>query len=217
MSTNTISRDGKTYFVVNTTNGTEYATGEVLITANLRETKGSNIPADQKHRNIVISEFSLPSVEDKFRTVLLEKFYELAKARLEVFMEESNRMLREIPAEAFTIDSLLAFFSERVQSSRLTGETVGAWFDTSATAKYLTAKLNQKHQDNTTAAAAALRKYRDLFVKTASPNHGINPNTCQSLLAVLQDGDKESNIYAALATKWNATITKSQASEVDSL
>lgn len=208
----TITRDGVTYLCVNTTNGSDVPVGFSLITANLRETKDSKITPEQKHRNVVIPEFSLPQVEDKFRSVLLEKFYELAKSYLEAKMEESNRMLREIPAADFSIDSLLRYFSERVQSSRMTGEAVAAWFDASATIQALTKRFGDSAEGK-----AKLQKVRTLYVKTASPNHGINPKTCESLLATLDDGDKESAIYTALATKWNATIQKSQASEVDFL
>lgn len=210
--TNTITRDGVDYYLVNTTNGSEVPNGYAMVTSNLRETKGSNIPAAQKHRNIVIKEFSLPEVQDKFRAVLIDKFYGLAKARLDAYMEESNRMLPQVPCSAFTIDALLEYFSQVAVSNRLTGEAVGAWFDTSATGKYIAERCGADE-----AGKAKARKYRDLFVKTASPNHGINPNTCTTLLATLQEEDKESSIYSALATKWQATITKSQQSEVDSL
>jgi hypothetical protein len=212
-----ITKDGQQFALVNTTNGTEVPAGFAMITANLREVKGSSITADQKHRNVVIPEFTCPeSVEKKFAPVLIDKFYSLAKDYLEVQMTESNRMLREIPLSAFSIDNLLSFFARVAVSSRLTSESVGAWFDSSATGKAIVAKVAAKTED-AAQRATMLKKYRDLFCKTASPNHGINPNTCTVLLTLLSEDDKESNVYETLANRWQATITKSQESEVDSL
>lgn len=200
------SQTQSNFILVNTTNGTEVPKGYVLISDNMRETKGNTVTPETRYRNILIPEFDLSEVSDKFRSVLAAKMYELAKARLEVANEESNRMIRQLPPEEFTVSSLLEFFGRRVESNRLTGESVGLWFDASATAQKIKSKAPEK-----------LQKFRDLFVKTASPNHGINPNTCQALLATLESSDVESSIGATLAGKWQATIEKSKASEVESL
>lgn len=207
----TITRDNKSFYVVNTTTGTDPAAGFVVIDANLKETaKTGVIPADRKHRNITIPEFVLgETVPKQFQSVLLAKIYELAKSYLADVMFESDRMLKEIPVEEMTIDSLLAYFGRVAVSQRLSAESVAAWFDSSATGAWIKSRAGDD--------AAKLKTYRDLFVKSAAPNHGINPNTCTALLATLQDADKEHKIYEALATKWQATVTKSQESSAPAL
>lgn len=218
MAANLITRDGVEFLLVNTTNGSDIPAGHAMITANLKETKGNVIPVETKHRNVVLPEYVCPdSVDKKFQSVLINTFYNLAKQRLEVAMEESNRMARELPLSEFSIDSLLSFFSRVAISTRLTGESVAAWFDSSATGKSIAAKIAAKSDWTEAKRQSEGKKYRDLFVKTASPNHGINPNTCTVLLAMLDDTDKESNMYETLAARWQATITKSQNSEVDAL
>lgn len=207
----TITRDdGSFFYPVGTTNGADVPEGGVILTANVRETKGNTCPVERKHRNVVIPEYILPeSVPKQFQCVLLDKFYSLAKQYLETVMEESDRMAREIPVEAFSIPSLLEFFGRVAVSNRLTGETVGLWFDASATGKSIMAKCAAK--------GTSVQKYRDLFIKTASPNHGINPNTCTVLLALMDESDSAEGIGATLVNRWNATVQKSQNSEVDAL
>lgn len=210
---NSMVRDGVTFVLVHTTNTSAPNPAEILITANLRETAKQTVKDDQRYRNVCIPEFSLPEVEDRFRKVLIEKFVELAKSFLEDKMDESARMMREIPQSSFSIDSLLGYAARVAVSGRMTGEQVAAWFDTSHTGQY----IKEKVQGTDAEKAAQVKKYRDLFVKTASPNHGINPNTCTALLATMRKEDTETTVGAALATKWQATITKSSASEIDSL
>lgn len=214
MATNKITRtvEGKgeqSFYLVHTTNTVEPDKGETLISANLRETKEKKVTDEQRYRSIAIAEFSLPTVEDKFRKVLVSKFYELAKERLEDLMAESNRMLREVNCSLFTVESLLEYYAIVAVSQRLTGDAVAAWFDNSSTGKYIVQRCGTD--------TAKLKKFRDFYIKTASPNHGINPKTCEALLATMQVEDAASGIGETLAGKWQATIKKSQDSEVDSL
>lgn len=207
-----IERDGSKFFPVGTTNSYDVPAGAVVLTANLKETKGTVVPTERKHRNVVIPELSIPeSVPKQFGTVLLDKFYNLAESYFKSVMEETDRMAREIPADAFSIDNLIAYFGRQAVSSRLNGDMVAAWFDSaeSATGEYI--------RNKTQGDAAKYKKYRDLFIKSAAPNHGINPNTCTVLLATLQDADADHPIYENFAAKWQATIDKAATSDVDAL
>ena len=192
--------------IVSSTNGTEPESNEVFITANLRETKGSTLNPALRYRNICIPEFSFPDVPKELVRIVIAKFNDLAKDRFEDAMLESNRSAVSLPLEMFSKASLLQYFSTVSVSQRLTGEMVAAWFDASATAKKIAAKAPEK-----------MKAYRDLFIKTASPNHGINPNTCTALLATMEEADAEGGIGETLAGKWAATVKKSQESEVSAL
>lgn len=207
MASNIIETNGSKFYVVNTTNETQPEKGQVMISANLRETEKKQVKPEERYRNIIIAEFSLPSVEDKFRPVLLEKLYELAKSRLEAEMVESNRMARQVPCSNYTIEGLLDYYSQVAVSGRLSKEAVESWFADSETRKYILGKKDE----------ATAKKWGDLYAKLASPNHGINPQTCTALLAAIQPKDLESNIASAIATRMQQTIDKSNQSLVEAL
>lgn len=211
MSTNQINENGATFFLVHTTNTSEANGAEVQISANVRETKESKVTDAMRYRNIWIPEFSLPSVEDKFRPLLLSKLYELAKSRFEQDMEESGRLATKVPASSYTIPALLDYFSAVATSNRLTKESIEAWFKDSATRAYIVSKKDE----------ATATKYGAQYAKFASPNHGVNPPTCIALLATLQtpdiEGDKASAVAQSIATRLQTTIDKANASQVEAL
>ncbi len=193
--------------LVNTTTGTPIPTGCVLITANLRTTDDRPVADEERYRNIVIPEFSILSVPAQFQSILLAKLYELAKLRFESAMKDSNRMLSVVPADDYTISSLLAWFATHAASGRLSKESVTTWFLASATYALV---LDRK---GTTEA----QKWVELFAKLASPNHGVNPNTCRILLASLQPADLATDIGESIAGKLGATVAKSEQSQVEGL
>lgn len=207
MSANQITVDQSLFFVVHSTNTSEGAATEVQISANLRETKDSKVTDAQRYRNIWIPEYSLPSVEDKFRPVLLSKLYDLAKQRFELDMEESSRLATKVPASNYTLAGLLEFFASQSVSGRITKESAEAWYKESAVRAYILGK-----KDEATAA-----KYGLYYTKLASPNHGTNPKDATSLLAMIQPADLETTIGAAFATRLQQTIDKANTSQVEAL
>ncbi len=198
--------------LVNTTNGADIPKGYVQLSANMREMKdkqGNVIPLDpaMRYRNAIIPELVLPaSVETRFQSVLLEKLYAIAKAQFDNHMEESKRHATHIDPANYTLAGILAYYETDVTSGRMTKESVGAWFDGTDTAKF----INQKDATQTA-------KYRGFFMKMASPNHGINVNTCRAMLAVMQEGDLDSAMGKGIANKLAATIEKSEVSQLPML
>lgn len=211
MSTNQITVNGSTFFLVHSTNTSEANGAEVQISANARETAANKVSDAQRYRNIWIPEFSLPSIEDKFRPVLLSKLYELAKSRFELDMEESNRLATQVPASNYSLSGLLDFFATQSLSGRMTKEAVEAWFIGSATRAYIVSKKDE----------ATATKYGQQYAKMASPNHGVNPPTCTALLSVMQpadlSGETASSVATAIATRLQQTIDKANTSQVEAL
>lgn len=203
------SENGIVQFIVHTVNTNEVPANCIKIDANIRNSKSQQVAEDQRYRNIVIPEFSLPNIEDKFRVVLITKFEELAKARFEGEMKE-NRSAKTVLASNYTIDSLLEFFSTQATSNRLTAAAIEEWFKNSETRKFIISR-----KDETTAD-----KYGKLYAKVASPNHGINPPTCTALIAAIQTGDLEAEsttVVEAITSRLQATIDRANKSEVDML
>jgi hypothetical protein len=198
--------------LVNTTNGAEIPADHVQISSNLRETEkmvkeGKSVPADQRYRNAIIKALEVPSIEERFRPLVLDTLYTVAKSRFEKWMEETNRSAKEIESEDYTVDSLLAWYATDAVSGRMTKEQVVAWFKAGDTYKLVNEKKGEKQ------AASWL----ELFGKMASPNHGVNPNTCRVLLAGMQPLDAASEIGKAIAVKLGNTIAKSETSQVEGL
>jgi hypothetical protein len=197
-----------TTYLVNTTNGSEVPQGMVQLSSNLRETASKAPTPEQRYRNVLIKELILSaSVEDKFKPVLLDKLYSLAKERFEEAMEASNRLATTVPQEDYTIAGLLSFYATDAKSGRMTKESILDWFNTSTTQAYITGKVGE----------AKAKVYGEQYAKFASPNHGVNPNTCRALLATLQPEDMSYAIPAALASKMQATISKSEQSLIAAL
>ncbi len=192
--------------LVNTTNGADIPKGFVQISANQREVKGTTLDPAMRYRNFMMAELTLPTIDDRFRSVLLEKLYSLAKERFEADMEDSKRLATYVVTADYTVEGLLAFYATDAKSGRMTKESIGVWFDASATAAYITSKN-----------AEQTAKYREAFCKLASPNHGMNPNSCRAMLAILQPGDMENAVTAGLASKLSATIKKSEESTLETL
>lgn len=197
-----------TQTAVNTTNGATIKTGFVQISADIREVTKDGVVvkavADhERYRNIVIPELLLPQVEDSLRLILLAKLYELAAEQFKSLMTDSNRMATTVELADYTVTGLLKFYNTDAKNGRMTKEAISEWFSSSATATYIKGKN-----------AGALKGYADNYAKVASPNHGLNPNTCRSLIAVLQPADTTHAIAAFIVTRLQQTITKSEVSQV---
>ena len=189
------------FYTVNTTNGATILPGMVQISADTRDTANVTVAADQRYRNILIKELVLSGTEDKLKPILLAKLYSLAAEQFKEFMDSTGRTGRTVDQNAYTVDGLLRFYSTEAKSGRMTKESVLEWFDSSATRQFINGKN-----------PAAVAGYRENYAKLASPNHGVNPNTCTALLAVIQDSDTTHPVCAAIATKMQATIDKANKS-----
>lgn len=214
MTTSDLSRNLDTLnniYLVNTTNGATIPTGMVQISSDIRDTDKVKVNDNQRYRNILIKELSLPQVEDKLRPVLLDKLYSLAKEQFDDLMKSSNRMAKEVNQADYTVTGILSYYATDAKSGRVTKESILEWFDGSETKAYLLDAFMKKGTPN------AVTGYRDSYGKLASPNHGIGPNTCRSILAVLQAGDLNNPVCEAVVKRLQATIEKSEASTVAAL
>lgn len=198
-------------YSINTTNGAAIPAGYVQISCDIRDTEKVTVDANNRYRNILIKELSLPQIEDKLRPVLLDKLYSLAKEQFDDLMKSSNRMAREVNQADYTVTGILSYYATDAKSGRVTKESILEWFDGSATKAYLMAAFAAK------GTPQAVTGYRDSYAKLASPNHGIGPNTCRSILAVLQAGDLNNAVCEAVAKRLQTTIEKSEASTVAAL
>lgn len=196
-----------TMFHVNTTNGDNIPAGFVLISNNLRDTKEVKPTAEQRYRNVVIPELSIPSVESRFIPMLLEALYGVATRRFAALMEETNRNAKEVSSDDYTLSALLSYYETEATSGRLNKQQVLDWFKAGDTFAAVLLKKGDKEA----------AKWVELFGKFASPNHGVNPNTCRVLLASMQPKDAASDIGKAIAASMQRTISKSEATQVEGL
>lgn len=202
---------------INTTNtpADELPKAHALISANARDTDKVKVPPEQRYRNVLIPELSLPSVEDKFRAVLLDKLYSLASERFTGLMQETKRMATTLNADDYTVAGLLAYYATDASNGRMTAESIKDWFKDSTTAAFILNAATKKV--GTAGAPGIVEGYAINYAKLASPNHGLNPNTCTALLAILQPEDLKHPIPVALASKLQATINKATVSAVAAL
>ncbi len=186
--------------LVNATNGDTAKPGYVLISANLKNKvdpktkKEIEVPAALRYRNVWIPELSLPSVESKFVSALLVKFYELAKSQFTATMED--RSVQSVPSADYTIDGLLRYFELDAVSGRLTTDSVVAWFKTTAT--------------YSTLVPEKLPTWIETIGKFAAGNHSNNANTCRSVLAKIVTTDLDTPIGKVIADKCEKRIAESQ-------
>ena len=196
---------------INTTNGATIPAGMVQISCDIRDTEKVKVDDNNRYRNILIKELSLPQVEDKLRPVLLDKLYSLAKEQFDDLMKSSNRMAREVNQTDYTVTGILSYYATDAKSGRVTKESILEWFDGSSTKAYLIDAFLKK------GTPQAINGYRDSYAKLASPNHGIGPKTCRSILAVLQADDLSNPVCEAVVKRLQATIEKSEVTLVEAV
>lgn len=133
---------------------------EIRATWKSSEKKGRTVDATRSHRSIHIHEWDLSAVPSKFDAIVRQALVRVAVSVLESACDTPDgsgaNMVREIAPELFTVDALLAHAARKAESTRLSAESIGAWFDSSA----LVAWIKETKGD---AAARILKVYRDLF------------------------------------------------------
>lgn len=120
--------------------------GMIAVTVSAKETKKTGaIDPSQKKRAIVIPEWT-PNVSSKYVSTVCEALHRIAKDQLAAIWKDADP--KEIAAALFTEDSLLAYAARIAESSRLTKESVEAWFIDSEFRKNLASKYSEKQIQN---------------------------------------------------------------------
>ena len=132
------------------------------------------IPADQRTRSIVIPELAVDSVPSKFQMLILECLRSTAKAQLSALWEADDA-LREVPANIWSVDSLLMFAAREAESKRLTKAGLHYWFEASELNKILTAKNNPK----------LLADWQAKIIGLSAPNCIMSEAECDAIIGTL--------------------------------
>lgn len=98
-------------------------TGNVLVVANTRATKGKTIEVANKMRCVVVPELRI-NVHKQFDGFLVHQLSLVRKATLQDWWEENGNAATEIDSELFEIPALIAFAARNAESQRLTSTNV---------------------------------------------------------------------------------------------
>jgi hypothetical protein len=179
---------------ISTTNTLEAGPGELLIMSAKKATAMVPLNPEERYRCVVIKEWDLSGLcVDKVRGVLFDSFFELAKCYL-----AANRDKKFLPANAFSIDSLLSFDQETAASGRITNESILIWFKGTATC----AKIKSKRNDETA------MKYAALYAKCSSPNPGFSKQEATVLAGNMEPQDAETRIGGFILEKLDKIMNK---------
>lgn len=133
---------------------------EIRATWKSSEKKGRTVEATRAHRSIHVQEWDLSAVPSKFDAIVRQALVRVAVSVLESACDTLDgsgaNMVREIAPALFTVDALLAHATRKAESTRLSAESIGAWFDASALAAWIKGTKGD-------AAARILKVYRDLL------------------------------------------------------
>lgn len=114
------------------------------VTVGTRATKDADgnkkiISADQRTRSILIPELHASDLPSRFQMYVLDALRNTAKQQLSSLWD-ADSMLKEVPANIWSVDSLLAFAAREAESKRLTKASLHYWFEASQLAAVLRAK-----------------------------------------------------------------------------
>lgn len=156
------------------TEGFEPVTVGTRATVDKETGKQRIIPADQRTRSIVIPTLSVDSLPSKFQMLILDTLRSVAKTQLSSLWE-ADSMLKEVPANIWNVDSLLAFAAREAESKRLTKAGLHYWFETSQLHKVLAAKNNSK----------LTAEWQANIVGLSAPNCTMSETACDAIIATL--------------------------------
>lgn len=198
--------EGIEQYVVNTVPPSELPNGTILVRSDLRKSATKAPTEAEKHRSIAIVAPSTDGVPSKFASLLQEKLAEIATAKFTAAMEATNRLATTVPVSDYTVDALLQFAAVQSESRRLSSETIGNWFDSSATLKGLQAAGKNEKQQAT---------WKAMLSKLASPNSGITKEVATMLLAGIAEADVEAEepagtIAQQLTSRLQAIINRKE-------
>lgn len=109
-------------------------TGHEVVSTARRSTKENKVPEGDRYRAIFIPELSVAEsgIPTKFAGLVLDALRTTATKQLAAMWDDSTDGLKEVPAEVWGVESLLAFAERVSQSQRLTKETIADWFGASS-------------------------------------------------------------------------------------
>lgn len=88
---------------------------------------GQELAAADRYRGIVVPEYTVNTSEKWQAPILLDCIRKLAAAQLkEMWVNDPN--IREVPAAAFSVQSLVLYHSRVVESTRLSSASIAEWF-----------------------------------------------------------------------------------------
>lgn len=145
------------------------------------------------------------------RLFVLDGLEQLATDYLRSVVEDSNWQRTQVPADAFTLSSLLTWQADQAAiSGRLNGDTIKAWLTSSVTI----ASVTQVHGAKVGEALGAQ------LVKLASPNHGLTPEKADKLLSNLwksEDADSTTGLRVMLRLQAIRDKAQDSANVLDSI
>jgi hypothetical protein len=172
--------------------------GFEIVSTSARETpKTGKIAECDRYRGIHVTTYVVPGVPAKYEAILLDAVRDTAKAQLaELWKADST--LREVAADLFSIDGILAYAAREAESKKLKTETVVAWFEQSAA------------RERIVKAGANVKTYAELFAKVAAPvmDHTEDDLRTLEVMLMKDDRDAASLIGAQMLVKIRARVAK---------
>jgi hypothetical protein len=185
--------------------------GQMILSVRKNGDKEKGTIAESRH--ILMPEIRLGLREDglpsKFVEYIRGALYETAKKQLTKMWDDAgNSMFVEVPANIWNVDSLLLFASLENESTRLTKESISAWFIGSE----LLARIQAI--ENTDKRIALQKKYADAFTKCAAPQIPHSLNACEDLKKKLEsvesEAERDSTVFRGIMARLNSRIVELQ-------
>jgi len=182
--------------------GFEPVTVGTRATTDKETNKKKEIPADQRTRSIIIPELQVDGLPSKFTSLVLDTLRTIAKDQL-ASMWKAEPMLREVPANVWSVDALLMYAAREAESKRLSTASIAEWFKSSQLAAKL-ATMDNKDLANI---------WQSKLEKLSPAVITMNEKDCEAIINTLSKfpDDMESLIGSQLIIKAQKRIATLQA------
>lgn len=164
------------------------------------EKKGRTVDPSRAHRSIHIHEWDMSTVPSKFDAIVRSALVRVAVTVLESLCDSGDdsgaNMVREASAALFTVDALLAHAARKAESTRLSADTIGAWFDASALAAWIRSTKGD-------AAPRLTKIYRDLFTACTTIDRvkGLGLDNIERLTQALSKDEATADVSNPIGEK----------------
>lgn len=175
--------------------------GTYALEKRARSTQQNPVDASNRYRVAFVPEQPLLIAQDgvssKFAALVQARIHDIAQERFAALLAEEGMSLQALEPRMFTVDALLSYWAEERDRSRITKESLLAWFDSSATAASLSEKGRQLWRTRLPGILAPM--YRNAFTS----------NEATQIVAKLADADMGDPHAVMLANRLQIIIAGS--------